>query len=220
MGEVGHVAAALGGTADIRDEIQDSQRPDGHRQDAVHEHRLLGEVPDESGEHRHHSAGRADEAAPLAAETLADHPGEAGEHDCGAVEAEELSPSRHGLEFPAKEPEREHVEQQVHRRILVVGLLEAGPVVQEAVAEQRPEMLRMSRQVGSQAEQVVQRDPQREEFAEQITGENEVGQPDRDVEGDDRVDGRPFRGVRGTAIGGVAAILESHRRLPPPGGST
>ena len=41
-----------------------------------------------------------------------------------------------------------------------------------------------------------------------------VGEPDRDVDRDDRVDGRPFRREAGASWAIVAAVLEAHRNPP------
>ena len=95
-------------------------------------------MPDEHREHGHHASRGTDEPAPHAAEPLAHHPGPAGEDDRSTIEPQKLGPSHQVLEFTAEEPERDHVEEQVHRRVLVVRLLKTRPVVEKAVSEQRP----------------------------------------------------------------------------------
>ena len=193
-----HLTGAIGRSLHIHHQIEQSERPDRHRQHEPEKNGLLREIPDKYSEHRHDRAAGAHQVivgggpAAVGKELHARQPGKPCEHDGGEVEAKEFAPPHDLLDLTAEKPEHQHVADQMPR-------IERS--VDKAVAHELPDLQEVPGQVSLQ----------REKFADlEFARGHEVEHPEGDIDDHDRHHRRPVGQEGLIRVAGIAAIRESH----------
>ena len=129
-----HVALTAHRELDREQKGNEPDRAHGDRREQEHD-RAVGPEQAEGGEHAVDRAGRAERRRPFADQRVPAQDDQARARAAHQIEIQEAPRAPRHLELPAEHPEREHVEQDVHRAVGRVQPHVGERLPQEAVRE-------------------------------------------------------------------------------------